>query len=53
MWVSSENETIDRYGVSNSAVCKALLETERVGWAVRVNGKGILIQTHIGRPEMR
>ena len=45
MRAPSENEIISRYGVSNTTARKALLEIERAGWAIRIKGKGTLVQT--------
>ena len=45
MRAPSENEIISRYRVSNTTARKALLEIERAGWAIRIKGKGTLVQT--------
>jgi GntR family transcriptional regulator len=42
--VPSENELIQRFGVSNTIARKALQETERAGWVVRVKGKGTFVR---------
>jgi GntR family transcriptional regulator len=42
--VPSENEIIDRYGVSNTTARKALQEIERAGWATRIKGKGTYVR---------
>jgi GntR family transcriptional regulator len=42
--VPSENELIQRYGVSNTIARKALQEAERGGWVVRVKGKGTFVR---------
>ena len=45
MHVPSENQIISRYGVSNTTARKALLEVERAGWAVRIKGKGTVVES--------
>jgi GntR family transcriptional regulator, N-acetylglucosamine utilization regulator len=42
--VPSENELIERFGVSNTIARKALQEAERGGWVVRVKGKGTFVR---------
>jgi len=42
--VPSENELIQRYGVSNTIARKALQEAEAAGWVVRVKGKGTFVR---------
>jgi GntR family transcriptional regulator len=42
--ISSENEIIRRYGVSNTTARKALQELERGGWAARIKGKGTFVR---------
>jgi GntR family transcriptional regulator len=42
--VPSENELIQRFGVSNTIARKALQETERAGWVLRVKGKGTFVR---------
>lgn len=42
--VASENEIIDRYGVSNTTARKALHELEKEGWVTRVKGKGTFVR---------
>lgn len=41
--IPSENEIINRYGVSNTTARKALLDIELKGWAKRVKGKGTFV----------
>ena len=43
--IPSENEIIQRYGVSNTTARKALQEIEKAGWAIRVKGRGTFVQT--------
>lgn len=45
MRVPSENEIIERYGVSNTTARKALQEIEKAGWAIRIKGRGTFVQT--------
>ena len=45
MQVPSENQIIDRYGVSNTTARKALMEIERSGWAVRIKGRGTFVRS--------
>ncbi len=45
MKVPSENEIIERYGVSNTTARKILLEIERMGWGVRIKGRGTFVRT--------
>ena len=45
MKVSSENQIIARYGVSNTTARKALLETEKSGWVVKIKGKGTFVRS--------
>jgi len=42
--VPSENELIQRYGVSNTTVRKAHQDLEQAGWAVRIKGKGTFVR---------
>jgi GntR family transcriptional regulator len=45
--VPSENEIIERYGVSNTTARKALHEMEKAGWVKRLRGRGTFVsQTH-------
>jgi GntR family transcriptional regulator len=48
--VFSENEIIEKYGVSNTTARKALLELEKGGWVQRMRGKGTFVQS---RPVVR
>ncbi|MCU0788097.1 MAG: GntR family transcriptional regulator [Verrucomicrobia bacterium] len=41
--VPSENEIIDRHGVSNTTARKALHELEKAGWVRRIRGKGTFV----------
>jgi len=45
MKVPSEREIIETYGVSNTTARKALAETEKLGWAKRIKGKGTFVQS--------
>ena len=42
--VASENEIIERYGVSNSTARKVLHELEKEGWVTRIKGKGTFVR---------
>ena len=42
--VASENEIIERYGVSNTTARKVLHELEQEGWVTRVKGKGTFVR---------
>jgi GntR family transcriptional regulator len=42
--VASENEIIERYGVSNTTARKVLHEMEREGWVTRIKGKGTFVR---------
>jgi len=42
--VASENEIIERYGVSNTTARKELHEMEREGWVTRIKGKGTFVR---------
>jgi GntR family transcriptional regulator len=42
--VPSENDLIRRFRVSNTIARKALHETERAGWVLRVKGKGTFVR---------
>ena len=42
--VASENEIIERYGVSNTTARKVLHEMEKEGWVTRVKGKGTFVR---------
>jgi GntR family transcriptional regulator len=42
--VPSENELIRRFRVSNTIARKALQETERAGWVLRIKGKGTFVR---------
>jgi len=42
--VASENEIIERYGVSNTTARKVLHELEKGGWVTRVKGKGTFVR---------
>lgn len=44
MRVPSENELIQRYGISNTTARKALNEIEAEGWCTRVKGKGTYVR---------
>lgn len=44
--VPSENEIIERYGVSNTTSRKTLHELERTGWVTRVKGKGTFVRNN-------
>ncbi len=41
--VPSENEIIEKYGVSNTTARKALQEIEHNGWVTRIKGKGTYV----------
>ena len=43
MRIPSENEIIERFGVSNTTARKVLQEVELSGWATRVKGKGTFV----------
>jgi GntR family transcriptional regulator len=46
----SENEIIDKHGVSNTTARKVHLELERGGWVARVKGKGTYVRhERVGR----
>jgi GntR family transcriptional regulator len=52
--VPSENELIERYGVSNTIARKVLQEAERAGWVVRVKGRGTFVrQNRVDRSATR
>ena len=42
--VASENEIIERYGVSNTTARKVLHELEKEGWVTRVKGRGTFVR---------
>jgi GntR family transcriptional regulator len=44
MQISSENEIIKKYGVSNTTARRSLLEIERAGWGTRIKGKGTFVR---------
>jgi GntR family transcriptional regulator len=44
--VASENEIIEKYGVSNTTARKALHELEKEGWVTRVKGKGTFVRDY-------
>jgi GntR family transcriptional regulator len=44
MRIPSENEIIEKYGVSNTTARKALQEVESGGWAVKIKGKGTFVR---------
>jgi len=44
--VPSENEIIEKYGVSNTTARKILLELEKEGWVTRVKGKGTFVRDY-------
>jgi GntR family transcriptional regulator len=44
MRIPSENELIERYGISNTTARKALHEIEAQGWCTRVKGKGTFVR---------
>lgn len=44
MRVPSENEIVKKYEVSNTTARKILNEIERLGWAVKIKGKGTFVQ---------
>ena len=43
MRIPSENEIIDKYGVSNTTARKALQELNAGGWVVKIKGKGTFV----------
>ena len=43
MQISSENEIIKKYGVSNTTARRSLQEIERAGWGTRIKGKGTFV----------
>jgi GntR family transcriptional regulator len=43
MQISSENEIIKQYGVSNTTARRSLQEIERAGWGTRIKGKGTFV----------
>ena len=45
MRVSSENEIINKYKVSNTTARKVLHEIENKGWVTRIKGKGTYVRT--------
>jgi GntR family transcriptional regulator len=45
MQVPSENQIIERYGVSNTTARKALQEIEKTGWGIKIKGKGTFVRT--------
>lgn len=46
----SENEIIEKYGVSNTTARKALQEIERAGWVTRIKTRGTYVSSaHVGR----
>lgn len=54
MQISSENEIIKEYGVSNTTARRSLQEIERAGWAERIKGKGTFVaQRNIQRSATR
>lgn len=44
--VPSENEIIEKYGVSNTTARKILHELEKEGWVIRVKGKGTFVRDY-------
>jgi len=44
MQISSENEIIRKYGVSNTTARRSLQEIERTGWGTRIKGKGTFVR---------
>jgi GntR family transcriptional regulator len=44
MQISSENEIIRKYGVSNTTARRSLQEIERAGWGTRIKGKGTFVR---------
>ena len=44
--ISSENQLIEVYGVSNTTARKALFELERANWITRIKGKGTYVLDH-------
>lgn len=51
--VPSENELIKSFRVSNTTARKALQETERSGWVLRVRGKGTFVaKNHLERCDL-
>jgi len=44
--VSSENDIIEKYRVSNTTARKALHELEKEGWVTRVKGKGTFVRDY-------
>jgi GntR family transcriptional regulator len=54
MQISSENEIIRKYGVSNTTARRSLQEIERAGWGTRIKGKGTFVcQRNIQRSATR
>jgi len=43
MQISSENEIIKHYGVSNTTARRSLQEIERSGWGIRIKGRGTFV----------
>lgn len=44
MRIPSENEIIEKYGVSNTTARKALQEIESGGWILKIKGKGTFVR---------
>jgi GntR family transcriptional regulator len=44
MQISSENEIIRKYGVSNTTARRSLQEIESAGWGTRIKGKGTFVR---------
>lgn len=54
MQMSSENEIIKQYGVSNTTARRSLQEIERAGWGTRIKGKGTFVcQRNVQRSATR
>jgi GntR family transcriptional regulator len=54
MQISSENEIIEKYGVSNTTARRSLQEIERAGWGTRIKGKGTFVcQRNVQRSATR